>query len=77
MMQQTERDLMIELVYPFLAQICAAAGIQFYQPSEMRWGIRDEASAENLTEEVSGEFIPRQLATLAPCYVQMSALVSF
>ncbi len=47
-----ERDLLIELVYPYLAKQCQLLGIEFYQPSEMRWGIRQFAADSNLTEEV-------------------------
>ncbi len=51
-MRFLNRNLLIEFVYPFLAEYCKLLGVQFWQPSEMRWGIREEASDAFLTEEV-------------------------
>jgi hypothetical protein len=44
-------QLLIERVYPFVARYAARRGFQFC-PSEMRWGIREEASDRHETSAI-------------------------
>lgn len=48
---QWERDVLVEDVHPFLVEFASMGGIE-YIPSEMRWGIRDEATAKHLTSAI-------------------------
>eukprot|EP00735_Rhodelphis_limneticus_P007106 TRINITY_DN19605_c0_g1::TRINITY_DN19605_c0_g1_i1::g.24501::m.24501 TRINITY_DN19605_c0_g1::TRINITY_DN19605_c0_g1_i1::g.24501 ORF type:complete len:856 (-),score=142.68,sp/Q149M9/NWD1_HUMAN/29.95/4e-76,NACHT/PF05729.7/3.3e-05,AAA_16/PF13191.1/6.6e+03,AAA_16/PF13191.1/0.0032,AAA_22/PF13401.1/0.0028,DUF4062/PF13271.1/0.0092,Bac_DnaA/PF00308.13/0.06,Ubiquitin_3/PF14836.1/0.17,AAA_23/PF13476.1/0.15,AAA_19/PF13245.1/0.25 TRINITY_DN19605_c0_g1_i1:97-2592(-) len=47
-----ERDILIQDVYPFLKQFARSVGVEFYQPAEMRWGIRKEVSDAHLTSTI-------------------------
>lgn len=46
-----ERDLLILLVYPLLAEYARQSKVAFFQPSEMRWGIGNNLSDNHLTSE--------------------------
>lgn len=54
-----ERDLIIADVLPFLTEYGRKAGVEFFQPSEMRWGIRETTAAAHLTSEVCMSEIER------------------
>ncbi len=55
---QLERDALIT-VYPPLRELARRAGVSFYQPSEMRWGIRAEATARHETAAICMREIQR------------------
>ncbi|EGD81115.1 hypothetical protein PTSG_11152 [Salpingoeca rosetta] len=48
---EVERNALIEDVYPYLKSLGQRLRVQVYQSSEMRWGIRSEASAAHETSE--------------------------
>eukprot|EP00808_Paulinella_micropora_P006915 g38548.t1 len=54
-----ERNALIRDVYPFIAKYANRVGVQFIQPSEMRWGIRGFAAANHLTSSICMEEIAR------------------
>jgi hypothetical protein len=54
-----ERDLLILLLYPFLAEYARDVGIVFMQPSEMRWGIGKSLEKRHMTRDVCVSEIKR------------------
>jgi hypothetical protein len=49
---KAERDMLAADVYPFLKQYGRTLGVEFMEPSEMRWGIRASASDEHQTSTI-------------------------
>ncbi|GBG26643.1 Kinesin light chain 3 [Hondaea fermentalgiana] len=49
---EVERNLLIADVYPYLKKFGRRVGVEFLQPSEMRWGIRSSAADEHATAEI-------------------------
>ena len=56
---ELERNVLIEDVYPFLKALGQRMRVQVYQSSEMRWGIRSEASSSHQTSEICMQEIAR------------------
>ncbi|EGD82228.1 hypothetical protein PTSG_02899 [Salpingoeca rosetta] len=56
---EVERNALIEDVYPYLKSLGQRLRVQVYQSSEMRWGIRSEASAAHETSEICMREIKR------------------
>eukprot|EP00043_Microstomoeca_roanoka_P007886 m.76209 g.76209 ORF g.76209 m.76209 type:complete len:1687 (-) comp14015_c0_seq1:148-5208(-) len=56
---ENERNIVIEDVYPYLKRFGQRVGVQVYQSSEMRWGIRSDASASHQTSEICMKEIRR------------------
>ncbi|EGD76045.1 hypothetical protein PTSG_00754 [Salpingoeca rosetta] len=56
---EVERNVLIEDVYPYLKSLGQRLRVQVYQSSEMRWGIRSEASAAHETSEICMREIKR------------------
>ncbi len=54
-----ERDLLIKLVYPFVARYATQLEVLFYQPSEMRWGIGPVLEKKHLTSATCMEELER------------------
>eukprot|EP00735_Rhodelphis_limneticus_P005068 TRINITY_DN1676_c0_g1::TRINITY_DN1676_c0_g1_i2::g.17883::m.17883 TRINITY_DN1676_c0_g1::TRINITY_DN1676_c0_g1_i2::g.17883 ORF type:complete len:1613 (+),score=581.39,sp/Q149M9/NWD1_HUMAN/24.96/2e-79,WD40/PF00400.27/5.8e-09,WD40/PF00400.27/0.65,WD40/PF00400.27/0.16,WD40/PF00400.27/73,WD40/PF00400.27/0.00016,WD40/PF00400.27/7,WD40/PF00400.27/6.3e-07,WD40/PF00400.27/0.0015,WD40/PF00400.27/2.1e+02,WD40/PF00400.27/2.5e+02,WD40/PF00400.27/4.8,WD40/PF00400.27/4.9e-08,WD40/PF00400.27/7.5,eIF2A/PF08662.6/0 len=54
-----ERDILILDVYPFLKHFARSVGVEFYQPAEMRWGIRKESADAHLTSAICMNEIKR------------------
>ena len=46
-----ERNELMVKVYPKLKEYCQALGFDF-QVVDMRWGVRDEATADHMTSEL-------------------------
>ena len=47
----TERDLLMEDVYPYLREFCRRLGYNF-SVADMRWGVRDEMTDEHQAVEI-------------------------
>eukprot|EP00055_Hartaetosiga_balthica_P018207 m.130628 g.130628 ORF g.130628 m.130628 type:complete len:1726 (-) comp9469_c0_seq1:486-5663(-) len=56
---EIERNVLIEDVQPFLRLVGQKVGVQVHQSSEMRWGIRAEASSSHKTSEICMNEIDR------------------
>eukprot|EP00056_Hartaetosiga_gracilis_P013517 m.224851 g.224851 ORF g.224851 m.224851 type:complete len:1709 (-) comp13855_c2_seq6:592-5718(-) len=56
---EIERNVLIEDVHPFLRLVGQKLGVQVHQSSEMRWGIRSEASSSHQTSEICMKEIDR------------------
>ena len=46
-----ERNTLMMKVYPKLKEYCQSVGYDF-QVVDMRWGVRDEATADHMTSEL-------------------------
>eukprot|EP00736_Rhodelphis_marinus_P005781 Rmarinus@m.16262 len=56
---ETERNLLLEDVVPYLKELGRVVGVEFNDPSEMRWGISSRISAEHVTSEICMREIQR------------------
>eukprot|EP00049_Salpingoeca_infusionum_P027758 m.34089 g.34089 ORF g.34089 m.34089 type:complete len:1644 (+) comp9734_c0_seq1:164-5095(+) len=56
---ELERNLLIDDVYPFLQKLGACVHVEVFPSSEMRWGIRSEASSSHQTSAICMEEIQR------------------
>ena len=65
---QHERDILHELVFPPLRQLCAAAGFRL-QPIDLRWGVSEEAGTARQTLHICFDELAR-CRTLSPdCFL--------
>jgi len=70
-----ERNRLMRDVYPNLRTYCQQRGLEF-QVVDMRWGVRDEATADHKTNELCTQEIKNcQRLTPGPNFVVQSCFV--
>jgi NACHT domain- and WD repeat-containing protein len=68
----SERNFLIDRVYPALMDVCRQHGITFHAV-DLRWGIRDEATDDHRTAEICMTEIDKCAAqSLGPVFVHFS-----